>query len=56
MTTPLINLRQLHTREQLVEAWEYCVLIARKFPDDPHWAEVIKGFKERATELGVSRL
>ncbi len=53
MTSPLIQLQQIDNRQDLADTWEICVHIAREFPNDKHWGEVVKAFRSRARELGL---
>lgn len=53
MTSPLIQLQQIDNRQDLAHTWEICVHIAREFPNDKHWGEVVKAFRLRTRDLGL---
>lgn len=53
MSEPLVKLQEVKTRSELAYAWTICMAIAKRFPDDLHWNQVIEDFRIRAVQLGL---
>lgn len=52
--TKVIDLDQIKTRDELAAAYKAVASLSKEFPSEKHWQEVLKEFKVKAQQMGLS--